>query len=187
MLLFYFKEEGPLDTSFGSGGLPDNLGNAIEDFNGPIALGDEVFNSSFTLFVFNTHNFFFLQVSQAYSSDNNLSTYEQQFGTNMFPSGDRQITNPNRQQGNHKLGNQISQNLMLMNCSKGRRGGSRPQSGPRPASNASYNAPNRPTHQRPSQVDYRQTQRAHSQQADFRVPSQQQVVVIFISNSLQEF
>lgn len=57
----------------------------------------------------------FIQVSQAYSSDNNLSTYEQQFGTNLYPGGDvanRQFTNPNRQQG---IGGQ--RKLALLFCS----------------------------------------------------------------------
>ena len=85
--IFLFKETGPLDTSFGSGGLPDNLLNATEDYVGPIALGDEV--------------------SQAYSSNNNVSTYEPQFENGQFVPGDESHVfssnpvpiNPNRQQG----------------------------------------------------------------------------------------
>jgi hypothetical protein len=84
---FHVKETGPLDTSFGSGGLPDNLLNATEDYNGPIALGDEV--------------------SQAYSSNNNVSTFEPQFENGQFFPGDESHVfssnpvpvNPNRQQG----------------------------------------------------------------------------------------
>lgn len=62
--MYLLKETGPLDTSFGSGGLPDNLMNATEENFGPIALGDEV--------------------SQAYSSNNNVSTYEPQFDEVIF-------------------------------------------------------------------------------------------------------
>lgn len=90
-----------------------------------------------------------------------------QVGTDKYPT----------QIGNKVMKSSTStSNLVLSYTYKGRRGGGRPQSGARPASNASYNAGNRPTQQRPSQIDYRQTQRALSQQSDFRVPSQQQVI-----------
>ena len=74
-----------MDTSFGSGGLPENLLNATEENFDPIPMGDEV--------------------SQAYSSNNNVSTYDQPISynpadeSNMFTSNPVPMMNSNRQTG----------------------------------------------------------------------------------------